>query len=249
MTLIIDYSIAAVTFIVTIKSMGRPILFTLLLIGSLSGPMKMEASPEASSEDPIQDIKILEDRIRSHADHIANCCVSLKSTGGALGSGVLISKSGLILSAAHLFAEGEDDLVVITGKGESRHAKVIQIDRSLDVALIQLLGTSPKDSEVAQISARQSFKPGTAFIAAGHASGFSPLHAAPIRVGFGFEHPDDGMILTTCKVTAGDSGGPLFDARGELCGIHLTVDADGRYSSHVPLSKVIAAWPQLARLL
>ncbi len=227
---------------------GHLLVFALLFSGFTceSG----EGTAGRQSSDLIDPMHEVEKQIQNCADMAIRCCVGLKTVDGAWGSGVIIAESGLILSSSHLFSLDEGSSVeVFCHDGGSYPAKLIRVDRESDVALVKFDSFSPPSTSVAvwESTSINSFPvSGSAFIAAGHASGYSSSYpAAPVRVGFGFVRQNDPMVFTTCSMTAGDSGGPLFDVEGNLRAIHKTMDADGKFSTHVPLSVILKQWPEL----
>ena len=191
----------------------------------------------------------IEKQVQAQSKIAVASCVSLRTTKNALGSGVIVSEDGLILTSAHLFTPGESKAQVRCHDGKTRVARVLNLDREIDIAWVRFVSYSPKKSSIATLSFHQkTTKDGSTFLATGHASGgYSPdSPKSPLRVGFGFFRRSEGLIFTTCRITAGDSGGPLFDLEGNLRGIHRTMDAAGKFSSHVSIEKIKEHWPKIA---
>ena len=187
----------------------------------------------------------LEGQIRSHADSMAEACVSIKTSNGAWGSGVIVSPTGMIFSAAHVYhCEGEK-VTVFMNHGRRATAEVVRRDRRHDIAVL-LFGGKRSKVLPAKVVGDEGIENGRALVAAGHASGFNSERRSPLRVGFGFLARGKSMIYTTCRITAGDSGGPLYDEAGVLRGVHHTMDGKGKFSAHVPVQRFFQIWPELA---
>lgn len=186
----------------------------------------------------------IEGKIQNHADSMADVCVSIQAENGAWGSGVIVSRSGMIFSAAHVYQSPGEVVTVFLGGEQTVNATVVRFDRKYDIAVLEM--DRAVDIEPAKVPSRSPIETGSTLIAAGHASGFNAERRSPLRVGFGFLATERGLIYTTCRITAGDSGGPLFDDSGLLRGIHHTMDGSGKFSAHVPVQRFFQLWPELA---
>ncbi len=197
-----------------------------------------------SAQGDSESFATIEGRIKNHANLMADACVSVKASNGAWGSGVIVSRTGLIFSAAHVYrSEGEKVTVYLGGK--TSLAEVVKYDRENDIAVLKLDHITTIDP--AKVDRREVIENGRTLIAAGHASGYNSERRSPLRVGFGFLARGKGMIYTTCRITAGDSGGPLYDEVGALLGVHHTMDGNGKFSAHVPVKRFFQLWPELAK--
>lgn len=186
----------------------------------------------------------VEGSIQNHANSMAAACVSIKAANGAWGSGVIVSKSGIIFSAAHVYKNVGEKVTVYVSKGMTTTAKVVKLDSKHDIAVLNLykrINISP-----AKV-ANRGIEDGKTLVAAGHASGYNKERKSPLRIGFGFMESRKGMIYTTCRITAGDSGGPLYDESGNVYGVHHTMDGSGKFSAHVPVQRFFQLWPELAK--
>ncbi len=144
------------------------------------------------------------------------------STGG-LGSGFLISGDGRIVTAAHV-VQIADQVHVRFATGDVVKASVVASDPSADVALIKAesvpAGIRPAklgDSDTAQVG-DQVFIIGAPYgiahtLTAGHVS----ARRAPSQLFGGFEQVE--ILQTDAAINQGNSGGPMFNMRGEAIGI------------------------------
>lgn len=187
----------------------------------------------------------IEGNVQDNADSMADACVSVKAANGAWGSGVIVSHSGLVFSAAHVYGHLGEEVQIFLKDNRVAQAKVTKLDTKHDIAVLQIHGAI--DIEPAKVVDANTIETGRTLIAAGHASGYNAERRSPLRVGFGFFERHSGMIYSTCRITAGDSGGPLYDEAGVVHAVHHTMDGSGKYSSHVPVVRFFELWPELAR--
>lgn len=140
----------------------------------------------------------------------------------SLGSGFIISGDGYILTNAHV-VEGADEVSVkLTDKREFK-AKVIGTDRRTDVALIKIdAGGLP----TVRFGDANRLKVGEWVVAIGSPFGFENTVTAGIVSAKGRSLPQENFvpfIQTDVAVNPGNSGGPLFNLRGEVVGINSQI--------------------------
>lgn len=138
------------------------------------------------------------------------------------GSGFIISSDGYILTNAHV-VEGADEVTVkLTDRREFK-AKIIGSDTRSDIALIKINATS---LPVAPIGNPQQLQVGEWVIAIGSPFGFENSVTAGIVSAKGRSLPDENyvpFIQTDVAVNPGNSGGPLFNMKGQVIGINSQI--------------------------
>ena len=140
----------------------------------------------------------------------------------SLGSGFIISADGYILTNAHV-VEGADEITVrLTDKREFK-AKVIGADKRTDVALIKIEATG---LPMVKMGDPNKLRVGEWVLAIGSPFGFDNTVTAGIVSGKGRSLPQENLvpfIQTDAAVNPGNSGGPLFNLRGEVVGINSQI--------------------------
>ena len=140
----------------------------------------------------------------------------------SLGSGFVISADGYILTNAHV-VDGADEITVrLTDKREFK-AKVIGADKRTDVALIKI---DAAGLPVVKLGDPNKLKVGEWVLAIGSPFGFDNTVTAGIVSGKGRSLPQENLvpfIQTDAAVNPGNSGGPLFNLRGEVVGINSQI--------------------------
>jgi len=140
----------------------------------------------------------------------------------SLGSGFIISADGFILTNAHV-VDGADEITVrLTDKREFK-AKVIGADKRTDVALIRI---DAAGLPVVKLGDPNKLKVGEWVLAIGSPFGFDNTVTAGIVSGKARSLPQENLvpfIQTDAAVNPGNSGGPLFNLRGEVVGINSQI--------------------------
>ena len=140
----------------------------------------------------------------------------------SLGSGFIISTDGYILTNAHVVEAAEEITVKLNDKREFK-AKAIGADRRTDVALIKIEGTG---LPVVRFGDPNRLKVGEWVVAIGSPFGFENSVTAGIVSAKGRSLPQENFvpfIQTDVAVNPGNSGGPLFNLRGEVVGINSQI--------------------------
>ena len=168
----------------------------------------------------------------------------------SLGSGFIISADGYILTNAHV-VDGADEITVrLTDKREFK-AKVIGTDKRTDVALIKI---DASGLPVVKLGDPNKLKVGEWVLAIGSPFGFDNTVTAGIVSGKARSLPQENLvpfIQTDAAVNPGNSGGPLFNMRGEVVGMNSQIySRTGGYmglSFAIPIDIVLDVQNQLRR--
>lgn len=140
----------------------------------------------------------------------------------SLGSGFVISSDGYLLTNAHVVEAADEITVRLTDKREFK-ARVIGADKRTDVALLKIeAGGLP----AVRLGDPSTLKVGEWVVAIGSPFGFENSVTAGIVSAKGRSLPQENFvpfIQTDVAVNPGNSGGPLFNMRGEVVGINSQI--------------------------
>ena len=140
-----------------------------------------------------------------------------------LGSGVIISSDGLILTTLHVIAN-VDDILVALWDGRIAEASVVGADPGSDLALLRI---DLNELPVASLSDNAGLRTGDVVLAIGNAYGLSHTVTQGIISATGRGHLNlaghEDFIQTDTAINAGNSGGALINSRGEVVGINSAV--------------------------
>ncbi|NTV14729.1 MAG: DegQ family serine endoprotease [Desulfobulbaceae bacterium] len=141
----------------------------------------------------------------------------------SLGSGVIVSADGYIVTNNHVVDDSEEIKVRCTNH-EEYDAKIIGRDPKTDVALIKIV---PKNGlTYVGFGNSDSLRVGDWVVAVGNPFGLENTVTAGIVSGKGRsigENPYENFIQTDASINMGNSGGPLFNIKGDLVGINTAI--------------------------
>jgi serine protease Do len=140
----------------------------------------------------------------------------------AQGSGFIISPDGLLLTNAHVVAGAKVVTVKLSDHHEYR-AKVLGADKVSDIAVLKI---DAHDLPTVQLGNSDAIAVGDYVLAIGEPFGLEETATAGIVSAKGRSLPGDGyvpFIQTDAAVNPGNSGGPLFDANGQVVGINAQI--------------------------
>lgn len=152
------------------------------------------------------------------------------------GAGVLVGDGRHALTAAHVLADTESVRVKLAG-GEWRSARVVRSQEHFDVALLEIEGEPGQPASIAPALPRQ----GQAIAAIGSPAGLDYSMSAGIVSRYGVAvglFAPALMMDTDARITGGNSGGPVFNARGEAVGI-VSSSTHG-FTHIVPINRALA---------
>lgn len=214
-----------------------------------------EPPPAAARPDrpaSVDDLKAIQAQVRAVTDQVIPVTVCLQ-VGSASGSGVIVSEDGLILTAGHVIAgKPGRPLTVVMPDGKRYRGKVLGFDPRIDSGMAVLTDRPDGGGKwpYAEIALSKELKGGQWVVATGHPGGYKKGRPPVVRVGRigtpDFTQPDGvSFVQTDCTLVGGDSGGPLFDMKGRVIGIHSRIGDPINQNLDVPSDKYKEAWAGL----
>jgi serine protease Do len=143
----------------------------------------------------------------------------------SLGSGVIISHDGYILTNNHVVGQNDEIKVALTDRGREYLARVIGTDPKSDIAVIKIEVEEPLPAVV--IANSDLVEVGDTVFAIGNPFGVGQtvtrgIISAVGRGGLGITDYEN-WIQTDASINPGNSGGALVDAEGRLIGINTAI--------------------------
>jgi serine protease Do len=168
----------------------------------------------------------------------------------AQGSGFLVSSDGIVLTNAHV-VDGAKEVTVKLSNHREFKAKVLGADRSSDIAVLKI---DAHDLPTVQLGDSNQLHVGDYVLAIGEPFGLEETATAGIVSAKGRSLPGDGyvpFIQTDAAVNPGNSGGPLFDANGNVVGINAQIYShSGGYegvSFAIPINLAVQVKDQIVK--
>ncbi len=144
-------------------------------------------------------------------------------TQTSLGSGVIVSPQGYILTNNHVIA-GAEQIAVILSNGVQLDARAIGVDIETDIAVLKVQSNT---LPALTLGSSEALKVGDVVLAIGNPFGFGQtvtlgIVSATGRSQLGLNTFED-FIQTDAAINPGSSGGALINAAGELVGINTAI--------------------------
>jgi serine protease Do len=141
----------------------------------------------------------------------------------SLGSGVIVSADGYIVTNAHVVEKADEIKVLLSDKREFT-GKVVGSDPKSDIAVIKISG---KDLPILNWGDSEKLEVGEYVLAIGNPFGLNStitlgIVSAVGRANMGIEQYEN-FIQTDAAINPGNSGGALVNTRGELIGINTAI--------------------------
>jgi S1-C subfamily serine protease len=213
----------------------------------------LDQPPTRASSEPI---RVSEPRDVSNArvdvarviDYIAPSVVTISADvggGQSLGTGVIISSDGEILTNAHVVDGATEIRVRLAGETEPREVNLLAADKGNDLALLRMSGSG---FAAATFADPDSIRIGDEVVAIGFALGLDGDPSVTLGIVSALDRTIgtegtflNGLIQTDAAISSGNSGGPLVNAAGEVVGINTAVARDTAVSAATNVSFAISA--------
>jgi serine protease Do len=191
----------------------------------------------------VSDLRVMQDHVRKLSDQVMKYTVGVQ-VGNAQGSGVIISKDGYVLTAAHVAGATKRPVTFILSDGRLLRGKTLGLNRTLDAGLMKI--DAKEDLPFAEMGQIDLLKDGQWCLATGHPGGYQSDRKAVVRLGRVL-NIDSSAITTDCTLVGGDSGGPLFDLSGKVIGINSRISGALTANMHVPVGTFKDTWDRLTK--
>lgn len=144
-----------------------------------------------------------------------------------LGSGIIVSKDGHILTNNHVIEGADDILVTLAGDKKEYTAKKIGTDPGSDLAVLKLDVKDVKELAAITFADSDKLRVGDFAIAIGNPFGLKQSVTMGIVSSMGRNDMDivpfENFIQTDASINPGNSGGPLVDIEGRLIGVNTAI--------------------------
>jgi len=142
----------------------------------------------------------------------------------ALGSGVIVTNEGHIITNTHVVTDGEgnqvDQIEVQLSDGRTKKARLVGSDSQMDLAVLKIDNPGVKPLKLAD---SDTVQPGDFVLAIGNPFGLQETVTDGIISWKGQPNSTDfrgDLLQTNAAINPGNSGGPLINLRGEVVGIN-----------------------------
>lgn len=196
----------------------------------------------------IADLKVMQQRLQELSGAIMPTTVGVR-LGQVRGSGVIVDEQGTVLTAAHVAQRPNIDCELVLFDGQVVKARTLGLNKNVDAGMIRITSPNPVDGTYRWTHAKLAEAPtkvGQWCLAAGHPGGYEVGRKPVLRLGRILESSEN-VLITDCTLVGGDSGGPLFNASGEVVGIHSRIGSMLASNLHVPAPAYSRSWERLVQ--
>lgn len=199
---------------------------------------------EKEAPESVSDLIAIQKQIQKILPKCMAATVTLQM-GGSSGSGVVVNKEGLVLTAGHVSGKPGRSVKIILADGRELKGKALGMNGDTDSGLVQITDP-PDDLPIVEYDKSEKELPGVGqwCIAVGNPGGLDKDRGVVVRVGRVISAKSD-TIRTDCMLLGGDSGGPLFDFDGMVIGIHSRISSRPDNNMHVSMPAFQDDWKAL----
>lgn len=209
--------------------------------GVASSTPTLPVAFDKDSPESLSDLLAMEEQIRKVSKAVIPATVNVQ-VGNAQGSGVIVSKKGEILTAAHVIGRSGREVSIILSDGRRVKGETLGLNRDLDVGMVKILEKG--DWPMAEMGDMKNVEVGDWCLATGHPGGYRKDRPPVVRLGRVILTRDN-IVQTDCTLVGGDSGGPVFDMEGKVIGINSRIGQSTNWNFHVPVSAYQDNWDRL----
>ena len=192
----------------------------------------------------VQQLRALQEQVRDIVDQARKATVAIEYDD-AIGSGVVVSPDGLILSAGHVCMEPNSDIWIRFADNTRVRGMTLGVNHPVDSGMAKIIVDPPDDSGWPHLQvAKKPAEPGEWVVALGQPNGFIAGRAPPVRLGRVLSI-DEESINTDAALVGGDSGGPLLNLHAEVVGIHSSIGERVTSNFHVAIQAFLEEWDRL----
>lgn len=207
------------------------ILLLTVCVTTVFGWSVDNAPTDSWTPNTVEELVQLETTTKEISARVINSVVGLKvgldADSSTKGTGVLISEDGFIATAAHVIGDvpGKSCRIYMAD-GTQLQGTTLGVNMKLDYGLVKVV---PPITGLPYVNFGNTYhiRAGQWVVSVGHPLGFKiqPLRLPSVRVGRVTRAYSDSFTLDA-PLVSGDSGGPVFDLKGDLIGINVSIRVD-----------------------
>lgn len=201
----------------------------------------LDAIFAGGSPQTLADLQAMQEHFKKLVKQLRPATVGIR-VGAGQGSGVIVSRDGYVLTAAHVIGAPDVDAIIILPDGKEVKAKTLGLNHAIDSGLLKI--TTEGDYDYLEMGQSSDLAKGQWVMSIGHPGGFDPDRAPVVRVGR-LQSVSASVLQSDCTLVGGDSGGPLFDMDGNVIGIHSRIGLTLNDNMHVPVDTYLETWDRL----
>jgi serine protease Do len=226
-----------------VKASRPGILVVLSLALCLLPARPFVRAAESDAPKDVAKLREMQQQLQAVAKKVIPATVAVQ-IGAAMGSGVIVSEDGYVMTAGHVSGKPGRKVEVILHDGRRVTGQTLGANYGIDAGLLKI--TDEGKYPYVDKGAIEDLHEGQWCIATGHPGGYQNGRPPVVRLGR-ILAKRDRLLVTDCTLIGGDSGGPLFDLTGNVIGINSRIGGPLSANIHVPISTFLVTWDRLAK--
>lgn len=216
-----------------------------ILLAPLVVPCLLATLPVTAKETTLDDLLSVQTKVQATCDRARQALVAIECNGGT-ASGVIVSPTGLVLTAAHVVGEAKHKTKVILHDGKTVEATSLGLDTATDAAMVQLPAPAKAWPYVSISRDVRDVTLGQWCFALGNPGGWDAARGPVLRTGRIVKLAPN-MLQSDCVLMGGDSGGALFNLDGDVIGIHSQIWRGRDQNLHVSMAPFLRSWDAMKK--
>jgi len=203
----------------------------------------LQATLHAQTPTDLKGLREIEKQVQSTVKKVLPTVVGM-SVGSGWGSGVIVSKDGYVMTAAHVVDEPGQEVTFFLHDGTKVKGVTLGHYLPSDAGLAKINGRN--DLPFSPRGKSDDIEQGDWCIAMGHSNGYFADRPAVARTGRVLQVAEL-LLRTDCPIVGGDSGGPLFNLKGEVIGINSRIGPQMQMNIHAPVDTFSENWDRMVK--
>ena len=193
----------------------------------------------------VEDLQNVQRQVQAQFDRARQAVVTVQC-GGGTGSGVIVSPSGLILTAAHVTDGAKKKANIVLHDGRTVEATSLGVDTATDAGMMQLPAPAKAWPYASLARDVRDLKAGQWCFAIGNPGGWDEARGPVLRIGRLVKIAAN-TLQSDCILMGGDSGAGLFNLNGEVIGIHSKIWTGRDQNLHVSMAPFLRSWEAMKK--
>lgn len=191
----------------------------------------------------VSELAAIEQKVTKVAEEASKAVVAVR-IGRAQGTGVIVTKDGYVLTAAHVAGKHGEPVRFTLHDGRVVRGMTLGMDKSVDAGLMKI--TDDGEWPFAGMAADTPPETGDWCVALGHPGGYNRERGSVVRLGR-IVTVRKSALQSDCTLVGGDSGGPLFNLDGNVIGIHSRIGVSTTWNFHIPVAQFRKGWDRMVK--
>jgi serine protease Do len=212
-------------------------------VGAADAPAAKPGPDNVPAPKDVAELRAIETRVQAVVAKVLPCVVNVV-VGPSQGSGVVVSKDGLVMTAGHVVGKPGQQVTFRFADGKTAKGTTLGTYPRADAGLMKI--TDKGEWPFVEKGKSGDLKLGTWCVTVGHPLGYQPGRPPVVRIGRVLR-VDPNTVQTDSPIVSGDSGGPCFDLDAKVIGINSSIGPPSDHNLHAAADAFTEHWEQMLK--